>query len=147
MRRVQRYRAHTGVRGCLFNAQRWWGHALKMLSPARATPSLVRYCSSSHLFLFPADSPASLLRPLSLSASVSSQHIFLPQLSSLISFSFLNPPPNHHDHLCSCIKVSQSFPASSKLTFPPFKSRSSPVESRKIKRHLPFYIYLFIYLK
>lgn len=111
--------------------------ALKMLSPTPAArlscspPTSARPLILFFFFAFLVVTVAHAL-PRSLSPSVSLQHIFLSQLSSLISFSFLThthtpprpnsphpSPPSHH--LCSCIKVSQCSPASSKLTFPPFK--------------------------
>lgn len=141
------------MRSCLFNAQHT--QTVKPHPPTPTPlPSSQPQTQTLPLTFFPlaADSWSSLLQLLS-SLCVFTPHLSPSAfLSNLVLFS--HPPPllplprltplHPHHHLCSCIKVSQRSPASSKLTFPPFKSRSSCVELRKIKRHLPFHIYLFI---
>lgn len=152
---LQCYRAHTSVRCCLLSAQQWGRRTLKTLSLTPAAPSL----------LHPPPPPPTSARPLTcfllccgfLLVTVAAAHplslcVFTAHLSpsaflsNLVLVSHHRHHPTRHPashHLCSCIKVSQRSPASSKLTFPPFKSSSSRVKLRKIKRHLPFYI-LFI---
>lgn len=130
---------HTLARAPVYSTLSSGKARTQNVKPHAGRPPLVfspHFCTSSHIIFFLHFFSCRFLvvtvahaLPRSLSPSVSLQHIFLSQLSSLISFSFLThaprpdsphpSPPSHH--LCSCIKVSQCSPASSKLTFPPFK--------------------------
>lgn len=96
-------------------------------SPPTSARPLIFFLFFLHFFScgFLVVTVAAALPRFPLSLCVFTAHLSLSAfLSNLVLFS--HPPDSPHPsppshHLCSCIKVSLCSPASSKLTFPPFK--------------------------